>query len=112
MSFCYFNNGYSMTSVDSDYVAQPGELVLDHCATDDELNAAFPGRAAMREANQRAEQNAAIKTQLAELDARSVRALHEAVLAMAAAGVSLPADTLSRLQTIEADKQALRAQLQ
>ncbi|WP_137008196.1 phage tail protein [Aquitalea aquatilis] len=55
--------------------------------------------------------NAAIKAQLAELDGKSVRALHEAVLALAASGAALPADTTKRLQDLETQKQALRAKL-
>ena len=55
--------------------------------------------------------NAQIKAQLSELDSKSVRALHEAVLSLAASGVSLPADTTKRLQDLETQKQALRAKL-
>lgn len=58
------------------------------------------------------DKSAEIKTQLVALDGKSVRALHEAVLALADTGVSLPEATLTRLRAIEAEKQALRAQLQ
>jgi hypothetical protein len=56
--------------------------------------------------------NAAIKAQLAELDGKSVRALHEAVLALAASGTALPADTVKRLQDIQDQKAALRAKFE
>lgn len=56
--------------------------------------------------------NAEIKAQLAELDSRSIRTLHEAILALAAAGAALPPDTLQRLQAIEDEKAALRAKLE
>lgn len=111
MSFCYSNNGQSMRAVDLDYQPTVGEAVFDHYASDDELIVAFPVYATERQRSATAESNATIKAQLADLDAKSVRALHEAVLAMAASGVSLPDDTISRLQTIETEKQSLRAQL-
>ncbi|NHR07635.1 hypothetical protein HA052_20820 [Chromobacterium haemolyticum] len=56
--------------------------------------------------------NAAIKVQLAELDSKSIRALHEAVLALASTGTALPADTVKRLQAIEDEKAALRAKME
>ncbi|MBN3005586.1 hypothetical protein JW897_17780 [Chromobacterium alkanivorans] len=56
-------------------------------------------------------QNAEIKAQLAELDSKSMRTMLEAILALAAAGEKLPADTLQRLQAIEDEKTALRAKL-
>ena len=52
-----------------------------------------------------------IKAQLAELDGKSIRALHEAVLALAASGTALPASTVDRLQELEKQKETLRAQL-
>ena len=58
-----------------------------------------------------AENNDPIKAQLAELDGKSVRALHEAVLALAASGTALPADTVKRLTDLEGQKEALRAKL-
>lgn len=40
--FCYSNNGYSMRSVDGDYIAQEGEVLFSDYATTEQLNAAFP----------------------------------------------------------------------
>lgn len=40
--FCYSNNGYSMRSVDNDYIAQQGEILFTDYATIDQLNTAFP----------------------------------------------------------------------
>ena len=39
---CYSNNGYSMRSVDSDYIAQEGEVLFADYATTEQLNFAFP----------------------------------------------------------------------
>lgn len=39
---CYFNNGFSFTSVDNDYVPMAGEILFVEHATIDELNNAFP----------------------------------------------------------------------
>ncbi|MTD32425.1 hypothetical protein [Paludibacterium denitrificans] len=58
-----------------------------------------------------AERNAVIKQQLSELDGKSVRSLHEAMLALAESGTALPSDITKRLQDLEAQKQALREQL-
>ncbi|WP_293766455.1 hypothetical protein [uncultured Aquitalea sp.] len=55
--------------------------------------------------------NESIKQQLAELDIKSVRAMHEALLALAGSGAVLPAETTKRLQDLEAQKQALRGEL-
>jgi len=40
--FCYFNNGLSFKSVESDYVAQSGEVLFSSYATSEELKLAFP----------------------------------------------------------------------
>ena len=40
--FCYSNNGYSMRSVDSDYIAQQGEALFTDYATTEQLNTTFP----------------------------------------------------------------------
>ena len=42
---CYYETpqGIGMTTVREDYVAQPGEVLFPELATDDELEAAFPG---------------------------------------------------------------------
>lgn len=58
-----------------------------------------------------AENNAQIKAQLAELDSKAVRTLHEAVLSLASAGVSLSSDIQQRLQELESQKQELRKKL-
>lgn len=42
---CYSNNGASMRAVDTDYVAQDGEVLFPDHATDADLAAAFPGYA-------------------------------------------------------------------
>ncbi len=111
MTLCYSNNGNSMRAVDQDYQLQDGEAVFDHYATDDELAAAFTGYSIARQAETVAATNDDIKSQLAELDAKSVRALHEAVLALVAAGAVLPAEVTQRLQDLETQKQGLRAKL-
>ncbi len=40
--FCYSNNGYSMRAVDTNYVAQSGEVLFSDYATLEQLNTAFP----------------------------------------------------------------------
>ena len=55
--------------------------------------------------------NADIKAALAELDGKSIRTLHEAVLLLAASGTALPAETTKRLQDLETQKQELRSRL-
>lgn len=40
--YAYSNNGFSMRSVDDDYVAQTGEVLFPDHATISELNLAFP----------------------------------------------------------------------
>ncbi len=104
--------------------ATPGvDYVLQNDGEDDyikawNLTATQPTAAALATAEtaaiaakEQAANNETIKAQLAELDGKSVRALHEAVLALAASGAALPADTTKRLQDLETQKQALRAKL-
>ena len=43
--FLYYNNSFSMRSVRSDWTPGEGEVLADHELTEDELLAAFPGRA-------------------------------------------------------------------
>ena len=44
--FAYSNNGNSMRAVEPDWTPSAGEIFFDHQPTEDELQAAFPGRAA------------------------------------------------------------------
>lgn len=53
---------------------------------------------------------AEVKEKLAELDAKSIRALHEAILALMAAG-AIPAEVANRLSALEEQKEELRKQL-
>jgi len=46
MGYCYYNNGKSMKSVDSDYTTQTGEVYFENEATESELTSAFSGYAA------------------------------------------------------------------
>lgn len=54
---------------------------------------------------------AGVKAELAELDAKSIRALHEAMLELIANGLALPPTTVQRLKELEDQKAALRSQL-
>ena len=44
--YAYSNNGFSMRSVEPSWTPMAGEIFFDHQPTEDELQAAFPGRGA------------------------------------------------------------------
>ena len=46
MIYAYSNNGNTMRAVEPDWTPSAGETFFDHLLTEDELLAAFPGRAA------------------------------------------------------------------
>lgn len=52
-----------------------------------------------------------VKAALQELDIRSIRTLHKAVLELIKGGASLPAEIANRLVLIEEQKEELRKQL-
>jgi hypothetical protein len=64
--FCYSNNGLSFRAVDSDYVAQTGEILFNVMNSTDvtevQLLAAFPGRATAIKAQKIAELGATYQT--------------------------------------------------
>lgn len=79
--YCYFNNGNSMRSVDPGYQVESGEALLDHYpATEDELLAAFPGRAALQATEAQAQAHAETIAQIEALEAKQHRAIREATL--------------------------------
>ena len=44
--YCYYNNGISMRMVDSDYVAQTGEILFSQIPNSDQLASSFSGYSA------------------------------------------------------------------
>lgn len=76
----------------------------DREATEEEIVAWKASTGAMENASQ-------VKARLSELDVRSIRTLHEAMLALINAGAKLPDDIAQRLRAMEAQKEALRAKL-
>lgn len=87
--------------------AEEGEVEFDHLPTDEELAAAFPGRAAALAAAARAQAAAPILAELAELDRFLPRAVEDSWAASGFDTSSLPAAQRDRL----AKKQSLRAAL-
>jgi ABC-type amino acid transport substrate-binding protein len=100
--YCYSNNGQSMRAVAADRVAADGEVLFAHEATDAELEAAFPGRAAVLEAQTTETANADIKEQIIILEVSSLRTIREILLGTA--------DT-AKLQEFDDQIAALRAKL-
>jgi hypothetical protein len=91
--------------IDANGVIYSGDCAQgDRAATESEIVVWEVSRNAMANNDQ-------IKAQLADLDSKSIRTLHEAVLALAASGTALPVDTTKRLQDLETQKQVLRAQI-
>ena len=98
----FFNNGQSAVAVDPDYAIQDGDTLLDHFPPD-------PGEVPAWDVTQhQAQANAAIQAQMDHLDGGGqARQIRGAVLA-----AGLPAsDELARLQALDAQVAALRAQL-
>lgn len=55
MTWCYSSMGDGARYVEPDYVAGPGEYIMDHYpATEEELRAAFPERGPIKDAEEKA----------------------------------------------------------
>ena len=109
----YSNNGFTMRLEAEDYQAQEGEWIpadaaLDTVPAEEDLQGAFPGRAALVASTEKEAANSVIQAQMDALDGGGqARAIRGAVLAG-----GLPAsDDLTRLQALEAQVAALRATL-
>jgi hypothetical protein len=100
--YCYSNNGQSMRAVAADHVAAEGEILFAHEATDTELEAAFPNRAAILSANETEATNADIKEQIIILEVASLRTIREILLGKA---------ETTKLQEFDDQIAALRAKL-
>ena len=98
--FCYSNSGSSMRAVDSDCVAEVGEVIFPDYPTDDELDTAFPGYKAQKS------KDTANDIILAQIDALEVqqtsRRIREALLGTDSGW----------LANLNSQIQSLRAQLQ
>jgi L-fucose isomerase-like protein len=99
-----------MRLVAEDHAPEAGEVLFAAEATEAELAAAFPGHATARAAVEAAGANAALRTQLDALDAKSVRPLRAVLAATQAGATPDPAD-LAKLAAIEAQAQSLRGQI-
>lgn len=98
--YAYSNNGFSFRAIDPG-MEEPGEVVFDGIATDDELRAAFPGRDDIKKAQAIAERAQDIQDRIDALEAKQGRAVRDALLT----------GDKTRLEDIESRIAVLRAKL-
>lgn len=109
--FCYLNNGFSMRSVEDDYIAQPGEAVFVDYATDEQLQVVFPDYLTLKSQQNNEVNNEAIKAQIAELEEKQHRSVREIIISNPSVLTNSNQEAVQRLQDTEVQIAILREQL-